>query len=146
MGNTQEIKDKNILQGNIAIAKYMGAVSVMKHDPFYPNDPNKVKEYILFGAGICRDEIWNGKAGATVETRAELLMYHRYYYWLMPVWIKLRNEATVRSGLEGALNNYLAQIAERIAWGPIEATFFKVVETIDYINSNPSDAKRQEQK
>lgn len=64
------------------------------------------------------------------------LHYHSSWDWLMPSFYKFRDETKVNIGLQGILTNYIAQIAERIAFGEITQVYKKLVEAITWYNNS----------
>lgn len=67
----------------------MGGIFLIKEDPF----TKRVFECIKFPAGITRDEIWDSEQNCAVINQIAELYYHKYFYWLTPVAVKLGFES-----------------------------------------------------
>jgi hypothetical protein len=102
---------EEIIQGNKLIADFMGypECGLKNKDPYYYAMKHAYK---------------NGN-----------MRYHTSWDWLMPVWVKFRDVTFSDSSVSALHTNYIARLAQVLAYETIDMFYFRLIPAIQWHNT-----------
>lgn len=117
--------EKEILEGNKLIAIFMGGKLLMNNIYNFP---------VSFGYKESYDEGGYIGSGKSSVWDIDEMEYHTSWDWLMPVWYKFRDLKFTEETPQKLHNNYVARLAQDIAYGTIEEFFHNIQIAINWYN------------
>ncbi len=108
-------------EGNLLIAEYMGGEKLYTEERLQRE--NLQQQWVL--------DMCDGYYPSLTT-----MEFHNNWKWLMPAWEKFRDTAKVDYARQGLLTNYIADLAQRMAYGGIESFYPKFIAAITWYNEN----------